>query len=311
MYATVKHNSGGYHGHQIKDWLGGLTIAKLFDLDVLKSKYAYLDHFALGATYPPYRPWTSKQALWIKKKMTGPFWDGITSLEEAKATLEPMMTLSDSKGIYVMEKALRIHPFQTISWHESGMIQKNIFDEVLTETSRDYEVMHGAAPKRDFVFVAVHISRGVDYDPNRFPDHFEQSYNVRYMFDLDYFSAIMDQIRENLTGKSIQFHIYTEALHSREILDRFSPEKDCEVHVGSNRKEGNDNLIHHIFKQFVHSDILVACNSSFSAMCAYFRKGKTTIYHPHRHLDLLPAPNFLATDIDGKFSTKDLKLSFQ
>ena len=47
-------------------------------------------------------------------------------------------------------------------------------------------------------------------------------------------------------------------------------------------------------------------------MCAYFRKGKKTVYHPHLQLRHLPEPNYVKTDTEGNLSIsllqKELKI---
>ena len=67
-------------------------------------------------------------------------------------------------------------------------------------------------------------------------------------------------------------------------------------------------MIQDIFYHFIQSDILVTCNSSFSAMASYFRDGKITIYHPHDHLENLPEDQFIKTDESGGFDDNKLKL---
>ena len=42
-------------------------------------------------------------------------------------------------------------------------------------------------------------------------------------------------------------------------------------------------------------------------MCAYFRKGKKTVYHPHLQLRYLPEPNYVKTDKDGNLSLELLQ----
>jgi hypothetical protein len=308
MYGTVINNSGGYHGHQIKDVLGAKTIMSLFDLTYLHTPYPYLDNFALQGNTEKLSKWRRHLGFRRVIRIKGPHWDGFPEHDKAKAHFNDLIGVKDAKTLYVFEMAARIHPFQTIPWYQKGLIEKDIFTSIAKETTLNYHNHHGLSmafngegPLR----VAMHISRGVDYNKDRFPEHFEDSYNVRYMFPLSYFDKVLEQLQGSL-DKPFEVDIYTEALHSDEIVDHFGARENCKVHVGNNRKEKNHDLIHEIFKAFITADILVACNSSFSAMAAYFRHGKPMIYHPHRHLDHLPLP-YLATDRDGRFDTGALK----
>ena len=45
MDFTIEFTSGGNHGHQLKDALGGLTIRRLFNLNYVHTPYSYLDYF--------------------------------------------------------------------------------------------------------------------------------------------------------------------------------------------------------------------------------------------------------------------------
>lgn len=297
MKATIRHNSGGYHGHQMKDWLGGRTLCHLYGLEYVHTPYSYLANFGLGSQAPGlsrWHRWTSSS-----RKVSGPHWDGFVDYAEMRHHFDALLEKKNDKLI-IFENAARIHPFQTIPWYEQGLIETNIFEKIQDEVTSGYLALHPRPDRKKEMFtVAIHISRGVDFNKDRFPEHFADSYNVRYMFSLPYFSNIMEQIEAALGKERVTFNLFTEALHSSEIVDHFKGRKNATVQVGSNRKEKNDQLIYDIFDQFVHSDILVCCNSSFSAMCAYYRKNKLTIYHPHKHLDHLPEPYFIKTDQEG------------
>ena len=112
----------------------------------------------------------------------------------------------------------------------------------------------------------------------------------------------MTQIEKVYGVLNVQHEIYTEKGNSGEIVERFANRPNTEVLLGSDREEHNFDLIHNIFKAFVESDVLVCSNSAFSVVCAYFRKGKATIYHPHSHLDHLEGPEHIPTNSDGDFN---------
>ena len=47
MDYTIEFNSGGNHGHQLKDALGGFTIGHLLNLNYIHTPYSYLDFFGI------------------------------------------------------------------------------------------------------------------------------------------------------------------------------------------------------------------------------------------------------------------------
>ena len=53
MDFTIEFNSGGNHGHQLKDALGALTIGHLFNLNYVHRPYSYLDFFGIFCVFGP------------------------------------------------------------------------------------------------------------------------------------------------------------------------------------------------------------------------------------------------------------------
>lgn len=265
--------------------------------------YPYLDHFAVHDTEQILKFF--KRHFGYKKvyKLEGPHWDGFTSHEAFKSYVNQNVPVDQAqdKTLVVLSMASRVFPHQTIAWHRENVIETDIFTKLRTQITDRYSNRHRFASmfNRKAPTVAIHISRGVDYNPEKFPEHFADSYNVRYMFSLTYFDKIIAQIQELFPQG--RFHVYTEHHNSAEIQQHFDANKKIQLHIGPNRKQRSDTRIHQIFQSFVEADILVACNSSFSAMCTYFRQGRPTIYHPHKHLDDLPKFDCIPTSGDGTF----------
>jgi len=294
MDFTIEFNSGGNHGHKLKDALGGMTIGHLFDLNFVHTPISYLDFFGIGHNYPVQRKLFRRFKYRKVKRITGPTWRGINDYEEMKNYFKNDLSNTDTKStLYVFNKALRVHPFQTVPWYKEGKLKYDIFSTILEEISTNFAKLHSLKMpvRKNIIEVAVHINRGLDYDIKIPSDHFESSDNPRYMFSMDYFENIMEQIEKVYGTGNANFKIYTERLNSEVITSRFDKRPNTKVLLGTNRTEKNDNLIHSIFKAFVEADILVCSNSSFSAMCAYFRKDRKTIYHAHKDLRYLPKPN--------------------
>jgi hypothetical protein len=308
IYLTVRNTSGGNHGHQLKDLIGGYTIAKVFGFTYAHTYYPYLEHFAVAdkthvEDLDPNIPHV---------RFSGPFWNGMR-YEHARQLFGRLGQHDASADLLVsIENALRIFPCQTIQWHKQGLIKNNVFEDFYTELSDKYSQKHtdrGTPFDKDRVHIAAHINRGESYDRVKYPRHFTSDWNVRHMFDLSYFENIWDQLRGVLANKSAAcaIHIYTEQLNSEEIVERFSAREDITLHIGQNRNQGDDELARTIFHDFVTSDIFIPCNSSFSAMACYYRKGKPTIYHPHAHLFDLPETDFYPTDANGRFDVSRLR----
>ena len=144
----------------------------------------------------------------------------------------------------------------------------------------------------------------MDYDKKIFPSHFSNSFAVRYMFSMDYYENIIIHLEKTYGIGNVETTIYTEQMCSEEIVERFENRLNTKVALGTNRQDQNFNLVHTIFQDFVKADILVCSNSSFSVMCSYFRKDRTTIYHPHLQLRHLPKPNYIPTSESGEIDTK-------
>lgn len=309
MDFTIEFTSGGNHGHQLKDALGGLTIGRLMNLNFVHTPYSYLEYFGFGYNCPVVEK-SERQSRYKKiVRVKGPLWCGIDDYEELLVYFEKALPERDDDTLVVFENALRIHPFQTIPWFLEGKTLQNIFSKIQEETSSKFNELHGLNMNhfKSPIEVAMHINRGADYDPEKFPHHFSTPFAVRYMFDMDYYENIILHIEKAYGIGNVHFNIYTEKENSEAIVDRFNQRKHTTVHIGSNREQKNYDQIHAIFKSFVEADILVCSNSSFSVMCAYFRKGRKTIYHPHLQLRYLPEPNYIATDDQGNLDIEVLQ----
>ena len=295
-------NTGGNHGHQLKDYLGGWTIGRLFNLDYLHTPHSYLDFFGIGrgcavGSKKIFRRFKHRSV----KVISGPYWDGIANYDEMRQRLAKEIENTPEETLLVFKKAMRVHPFQTIPWLENGLIDEAIFEDIRSSVTANFSELHNLQEhiQRDSLKVAIHINRGSDiYIKN----HFKDSREVRYIFPVSYFENIIDQIEEKYGRGNVSFNIYTEELNSEEIMSTFKDRPGVSLKIGSNREQKNYSLIHSIFMNFIQADILVACNSSFSAICTYFRKGKKTIYHPHKHLDYLPEPDCIKTEEDGRMN---------
>ncbi|WP_281310674.1 hypothetical protein [Flavobacterium flavigenum] len=301
MDFTIEFTSGGNHGHQLKDALGGLTIGRLFNLNYVHTPYEYLDYFGFGFKYPVVNKADRKLKYKNIIRVEGPLWCGIDDYEELLQYFEKALPQTNNDTLVILENALRIHPFQTIPWYLEGKTKKNIFTEIQQEMSGNFNELHSLQINKfkSPVEVAVHINRGTDYDREKFPQHFTSPFAVRYMFDMDYYENIILHIEEAYGVGNVCFNIYTEKQNAEDILLRFDKREHTRVIIGSDREEKNYDQIHSIFKSFVEADILVCSNSSFSVMCAYFRKGRKTVYHPHLQLRYLPEPNYIKTEDDG------------
>lgn len=308
MDFTIEFTSGGNHGHQLKDALGGLTIGRLFNLNYVHTPYSYLDYFGLGYKCPVVEKTDRELKYDTIVHIEGPLWCGIDDYDELIDYFSKALPEPNEKTLIVLENALRIHPFQTIPWFQTGRIKKDVFAEIQQEMSYNFNELHSLLIT-DYKFpieVAVHINRGTDYDREKFPQHFTSPYAVRYMFDMDYYENIILHIEKAYGVGNVTFNIYTENENSEDIIARFGERENTKVLLGSNREEKNYDQIHTIFKAFVEADILVCSNSSFSVMCAYFRKNRKTVYHPHLQLRYLPEPNYVKTSDDGSLDIEVL-----
>lgn len=324
VYLTVICNSGGYHGHRLKDMLGGITIAKLFDFTYAHTSDEYLEFFGIG-----YGEISVKDLNKDIKRITikGPEFGGLSYKKAVKIFGRFQKKFKGKECLIVLERAMRIHPCQTIQWYNDGLINKNIFEEVTREISAKFDITHrnrNTYFNKNEINIAMHINRGIDYLDSR---HHRNPSSVRYMFPMEYYANIVFNIAKNIKNNTYKIHIYTEKFNSEEIVNTFNHRKNIILHLGPERNYmypyesiylnskrlpyilvcQEDRQIHNIFYHMVKSDILVTCNSSFSVMAGHFRSSGFTIYHPHTHYFDLPRDRYIATDINGNFDTTFLK----
>lgn len=292
-YLVVKYTKGN-HGHQIKDTLGGMVIAKMFGFTQVFPPYPYLRFFGFHCgelrRAPRHLP---------RRVIRHTVWKGM-SWEDVHALFDPIA----DEHIVRLYEGTRVHPCQAALWFQEGRLERDIFSEIVEATSAKFMAMHGDKPLRwdpDRINVAIHAcfvpgGNGPRHD------------TIRYIFPMSYYTAIVDQLRQQLQDP--MFHVFCEARDGKRVRARFGPDPDVRVHVGPNRgARQKHGRVHQIFLHFVRSDILVTCNSGFSVVATYFRYGKPTIYHPHTHLHSLPAGRcYIPTEEDGRFDSTALDL---
>lgn len=304
IYLTVLNNSGGNHGHQLKDLIGGMTIAKAYKFTYAHTDYPYLEFAGLGEGEIEVEDLPKDIE---KVQVSGPAWRGL-SFQEASSIFKPIQSNFRQRDcLIVLENAVRIHPCQTINWYKLRLIDTEVFAALTKSISLKYYNKHKNRPlpfKKDEINIAVHINRGVDYR-NWKPDR-GSSRQVRYIFDLDYFDNIITQLQSVFGTRPHTIRLYTEKLNSEEITKRFSNRKAIRLCVGDNRQEKHYTQIYDIFLQMIASDILVMSNSSFSVMAGHFKNPGVSIYHPHRHFFDAPKEQYIATDQHGNFDIGSL-----
>jgi hypothetical protein len=295
MNYTIKHNSGGNHGHQLKDWMGSYTIGLLLGLDYYHTDYEYLNFF-LPSDYFKNKASELKESNCIK--IAGPMWNGINCYNEFKKQFKDVILNKDN--LYVFQYALRVHPFQTIDWFQKKYINQNVFEKVCNELTNAFYFNKTKKQTNGKVLnVAIHVNL---HDTNN-----SSSDAPRFRFPIEYYLKIVEQL-EKTSKKKLDINIYAEKTNSDIIRREFS-DKKFKLHISEDRhihrKTKDFTIVHSIFKDFVDSDILVCSNSSFSAVASYFRvldQNKITIYHPHRHLNNLgDYENCISTDNTGSF----------
>ena len=308
VFLTVRPTTGGNHGHQLKDFIGGMTIARLFGFTYAHSYHHYLAFTGIGdgeARVEDLPTDIDYISPYLPESYSG------ADLETAQKAFGFLHDrYADRDALLAIERSFRIFPHQTVEWASEGRIDRDVMDETLSDLSVKYRARNRLAEPEigdNRARVAVHINGGIDHNPDRFPDHYESPAEVRYLFPMSYYEAIITQLREHYDG-NVRFDIYTESLNSESVTEAFGSATDTTVHLGPNRGEGNMAAIQSIFAAFVDADVLVSCNSSFSAAACYFRHNKLTIYHPHRHLRALPSPWFVASSEDGAVELPDRTL---
>ena len=290
MNHTIINNSGGNHGHQLKDWIGSYTIGKLLASNYYHTPYHYLDFFLPRQSFQQVRDLKADKCI----EINGPQWDGVESYAEFKSMLKN--TSTNKSTLHKFGNALRVHPFQTIDWFSAKYIQKDIFREVCVDLENIfYFDKHRKQNDNGELEVCIHIN--LHHTPGGDPT------KPRYRFPIEYYLNIVQQLL-NLYKQKLNFHIYAEKTNS-EILHKIFSDKKFTLHIGADREDKDYEYIHSVFKDFVDADILVCSNSSFSVVPSYFRMpdlNKLTIYHPHRHLNNLGSyQNFRETNTKGYF----------
>ena len=324
VYITARIRGKGNHGHQLKDLLGALVIARLFKLEYVHSPYPYLDFSGIQTQYRGVAEIRSQHVQLKRKKVSvgrkARGWTGL-SLNSIRQLIAPILRQPRNKPLLLVldngpGRALRVHPCQVSHWHSQGLIRDNIFEELSPILESSFLSHDFQSPPQGHITIAAHINRGSDYHgktlkaKGRVRKSFGEAGSPRYFFPLSYYERIFSQIQRLARGYPYGIKIYTEKLNSDAIVKKFKEHPNIQLCIGRNREEGDHSQVQDIFHQFIASDILIVSNSSFSSTASYFRGKRPTIYHPHDQLFGLPADRYLPTDLEGNFNVERLKPLF-
>ena len=220
----------GYCGHKFTQMLQAYTIAKLFDLEFAYTPNIFLSGYRLDGHF--------------------------TELKDLNPKMETILSLGDHKRSYneLKEEYGNIdrdvlicmgrnkwpgcYPTDTLRWYKEGIIEKEYFTESVKEFT-DIYFKKKPIKKTNDLSVAIHINRGKDWDSDRHR-YEKDSRWPRYFFPMSYYDNIINHIKDVFDDKAIEFKIYTETLHSEEIVSYFSNKKDIEVCTGPDRLPTRD-----------------------------------------------------------------------
>jgi hypothetical protein len=310
VYFTVRNTSGGFYGHQLKDWIGGYTLGKLLNLNYVHTYYPYLEYFGLGMGKRSIQEIDCKVDSIVIK---GPYWDGINfdlinDIRERYAEYE----LNNRDLLIYFENALRLFPYKVYEYNKSGLLKNNLFDEITYELTKNFESFNRNTNDyfdNSYINIALQIRLGDANDKKRHPEHFTNPMNVRYQYPMEHYVKIINSLNNIKTNKPKQFHIYTDG-YKNEGIGIFNHFKNVQIHCSFEENRNANSEAYEDFLHMVRSDLLVATTSSFSSMAAHFRRGKITLYHPHKHLPILPDKDYLAIDVEGSFEKEPISEYF-
>lgn len=315
LYITADlARSKGNHGHQLKSLFGIYMMAKIIGAEYVHTDYPYLDFFALGDGEKKVGDLNKDIRTFLIEDMP------VRNLRDAslcekvwKETLDKILDIKNSSVgdclIVIGDNMRFFEPEKIISLIKKGKMEKDVFDETSREVSGKYfkkNFFHTTCFDKKKLSIAMHINRGIDYDRIKYPQHFSDSRNARFIFPMAYYKEIKKNLDDMFLPEKYDLHIYTERLNSEEIVEVFGPMENVILHIGDNRDQRNYGQVHGIFDHFVKSDIFVACNSSFSMTACYFRHGRPIIYHPNKYLGETSYANYIPTDLSGNFDKKKL-----
>jgi len=244
-------------GHKFHNWITGLYLSKLFDLEYIYSPFTgdaerYETFLNLHSAY---RNITQITPTLVINVGTPEFCHN-DELDHALYTnsitaLETIIENSPDGTLF----RLGHNPFPGLLTQYYSQVVEEL-QQVYWSLDRGIELKYNS----DKVSVAIHIRRG-DINASKNPDRW---------LDLEYYASIIDKF--NLELNSLDIHIFSEGQpEDFKVLMR----ENVTLQLGGSDLEA----LHHMSA----ADILVTGQSSFSIMASYFNRG-VTIYTPLKNL---------------------------
>lgn len=242
-------------GHKFHNWITGLYLSKLFDLEYIYSPFTEdaerYDTFL--NLHTAYRTPSQIQPSGIVELGTPEFCHN----DELPHTLyyesiERIKTIIEESPDGTLFR-LGHNPFPGLLTQYCNTVTEEL-QQAYWALDREIELQYNLNKHS----VAIHIRRG-DISVNRNPDRW---------LDLHYYAKIIDRFNSQLGEQNIDIHIFSEGRP-----------QDFEALVRDNvtLQLGGSDL--EAFHHMCAADILITGQSSFSIMASYFNKG-TTVYTP-------------------------------
>jgi hypothetical protein len=328
MNYITHEGGGGNHGHKLKNIISAYIMSQVYNLTYLHTPELITDCFGVGFG-EGFVPWTDSK----KHKLKPPYdallkivyighfphissnhnanWYGDVNIIDLQNILNNNQT---SDTLFVLRNYVYFpHTFSDAL--KLNLVPTTCDECVLENTIKKLSLKYSQANIRNVAYnteneinIAIQINRGQDFDK---PTYHKSPHSMRYIFPLDYFNNIINQLLNTLkqTNKQVKFKIYTEQYNSEPIVKYFADRKNITVHIGSNRGSRTITDLQYcedIFYHLVNCDILVTCNSSFSVASTFFRYKKPFLYFPHLSFERLPFDWAIETDTSGGFDAKKI-----
>lgn len=229
----------------------------------------------------------------------GPYWCGIPFEELVSQFAGLSVQFQNEDHLVILTNSFRVHLFQTYQWYIQGQLKTNVYERVIRFLRGNFQSRNiPPAHEQNSIRIAVHIRRGDLAKPKRHRTPSSQ----HYAHPVQYYDAILGQLRNLLHDHNLNIHVYTENVNADDVVEYCNNTSDVVLHQG-----GKNEFAEH-FCEMVYSDILVISNSSMSQVAGYLCEG-VKIYHPNDQYHSLPEDEFITVhDLAQKSITEKISI---
>jgi hypothetical protein len=288
------------YGHQMKDQLTAIIIAKIFNYQYANTFHKPLTVMGLHNNCLSVNDLPSNIHKEYIERMG--VINGMSFKQLYNLNIRFQSISKDKDLLVIVKKQSRVLLHQIYEWSLLNKVPVTIFYDVRKCLYNMFTHQNSNIPiylSKQCRNIAMHIRRGDTADPKlkklgvmgiqKDDNPFIMHSNLPVHW---YHNISQKIIQEDNLENNYHIHVFTEKKHSQDVSDFFKNNNKTTLHIGESIESDILNMC--------HCDYIIMSNSGLSTLIGYMSTNSKKYYHPNPHSpDSLPSPEYNPVLLDN------------